>query len=145
MSLCGPRSVSLHLSLGAVFASFRVWVFLPVSLTPWASSNSPFSSPLLLTLKARLLSPAGLTLSLALPLSAGHAAHDSGAPHHAPHAGPASLHAAAWHDPTTRPGTRPDPTGCHAPAAAYAGADAACPACKCLVLWGLLSIVRIRA
>lgn len=32
------------------------------------------------------------------------------------------------HDPTARPCTWPDPTRGHAPAAAYAGTDAACPA-----------------
>lgn len=44
------------------------------------------------------------------------------------HSRPASLHAAPWHDPTSRPRTWPDTTGGHAPTAAYARADATCSA-----------------
>ena len=87
------------------------------------------------TLKAHLLPPAGAPQPCP-PLPTGHAADDSGAPHHAPHAGPAPLHAATRHDPASRPGAWPAPAGGHAATAAYAGADATCPACKCLVLPG---------
>lgn len=123
-------------SLGAFFTFFHARVFSFCLSHPgfFLTTLSPLR--LLPRPQAHLLPPAGRQLSPADALSAGHAADDSGTPHHAPHPGPASLHAAPRHDPASRPCTWPDPTRSHASTAAYAGPDATCPACKCLVLPG---------
>lgn len=105
-------------------------------LTPGVSCNSLFSFLLPPNTESTPPPTCWCPSQPCSPLPVGHAADDSGAPHHAPHAGPAPLHAAAGHDPASRPGAWPAPTGGHAATTAYAGADATCPACKCLVLLG---------
>lgn len=131
---CSIYLTWVPLSLWVPFSPFSKSGFFSLSLALWVSSNNFFSSvppaDAESTSPPRCWPPSSVQPSL----SAGHATDDSGTPHHAPHARPASLHAAPWHDPASRTRTRPDPTRGHATTAAYAGPDATCPACKCLVV-----------